>query len=125
MLYGPFARRRDLVRRLLETGNARELGLTSRTDMAALADISRLLGVVPSVRRPRDPREPMFDPPTPRELELLALLENGLDNRQLAERLAISLPTIKWHLSNLYCKLGVKNRASAIAKGRALRLLQQ
>ncbi|TWB93189.1 LuxR family maltose regulon positive regulatory protein [Bradyrhizobium macuxiense] len=124
-LYGPFVRRRDLVKRLIESGNARELGLTSRTDMAALADISRLVGVAPMVRRPQHPRESMFDPPTPRELELLALLENGLDNRQLAERLAISLPTIKWHLSNLYCKLGVKNRASAIAKGRALRLLHR
>ena len=126
MLYGPFVRRRDLVKRLLETGNARELGLTSRTDMAALADISRLVGFAPSGRHLQDPREStMLDPPTPRELELLALLENGLDNRQLAERLAISLPTIKWHLSNLYCKLGVKNRASAIAKGRALRLLHR
>jgi LuxR family maltose regulon positive regulatory protein len=35
----------------------------------------------------------------------------------------VSVRTIKWHLSNLYAKLGVKNRSSAVAKGRALRLL--
>jgi LuxR family maltose regulon positive regulatory protein len=33
--------------------------------------------------------------------------------------------TIKWHLSNLYSKLGVKSRSAAVAKARALRLLQQ
>ena len=60
---------------------------------------------------------------TRRELEVLALLESGPSNEQLAEQLLLSLQTVKWHLYNLYAKLGVKNRGAALAKARALKLL--
>lgn len=60
---------------------------------------------------------------TPRELELLGLIDAGLSNQQLADRLNVSLTTIKWHLQNLYGKLGISSRAAALARGRALNLL--
>lgn len=61
--------------------------------------------------------------PTPRELELLQLIEAGLTNQQLADRLFLSVPTVKWHLYNLYSKLEVSNRSAAIAKARANNLI--
>jgi two-component system, NarL family, nitrate/nitrite response regulator NarL len=58
---------------------------------------------------------------TPRERELLAALASGLTNQEMATQLDISLNTVKFHLKNLYDKLGVGNRAQAVAfylKGR-------
>ncbi|MGP8473923.1 LuxR C-terminal-related transcriptional regulator [Burkholderia sp. PR2] len=61
--------------------------------------------------------------PTTREMELLSLIEAGLSNKEIADRLSLSVATVKWHLYNLYAKLGVKNRASALARSRSLNLL--
>lgn len=61
---------------------------------------------------------------TPRERELLAALAGGLTNQQMASQLDISLNTVKFHLKNLFDKLGVGNRAQAVAfylKGRESR----
>jgi two-component system, NarL family, nitrate/nitrite response regulator NarL len=61
---------------------------------------------------------------TPRERELLGALAGGLTNQQMATQLDISLNTVKFHLKNLYDKLGVGNRAQAVAfylKGRESR----
>ncbi|MFM7083897.1 MAG: response regulator transcription factor [Hyphomicrobium sp.] len=52
---------------------------------------------------------------TSRERELLAALANGWSNLQIAARIGISRNTVKYHLKNLYDKLGVNNRASAVA----------
>jgi two-component system nitrate/nitrite response regulator NarP len=60
---------------------------------------------------------------TDREREILAALAQGMTNQQLANAFEISLNTVKFHLKNLYGKLGVDNRAQAVAKylGRATR----
>ena len=52
---------------------------------------------------------------TPREHEVLALMVEGLSNPQIAERLVVSRSTAKAHVSNILSKLGVSNRAEAIA----------
>ena len=48
-----------------------------------------------------------------REWQVLALLANGLSNKEIAQRLAIAVHTVEKHLHNIYPKLAVKNRASA------------
>ena len=53
--------------------------------------------------------------PTARELEILALVAEGLTNAQIARRLRVSDNTVKFHLQNLYLKLGVRNRTEAAA----------
>ncbi len=62
-------------------------------------------------RRDEDPLGTL----TGREHELLAALVDGRANAQIAHELDISLNTVKFHLKNLYCKLGVHNRAQAVA----------
>ena len=51
---------------------------------------------------------------TPRELDLLQALSDGWTNQQIAARFGISENTVKYHLKNVYDKLGVKNRAMAL-----------
>ena len=48
-----------------------------------------------------------------REIEIIALLAEGRSNRELSDRLAIAPDTVKWHLKNIYGKLGVTNRTQA------------
>jgi NarL family two-component system response regulator LiaR len=52
---------------------------------------------------------------TDREREVLKLMVEGLNNAEIAERLVISLSTVKYHISNILMKLGVDNRVSAVS----------
>jgi LuxR family maltose regulon positive regulatory protein len=65
----------------------------------------------------------LIEPLTNRELELLKLIEQGCTNQDIADRLVISIPTVKRHISNIYSKLGAKNRTQAISLGKELHLL--
>jgi DNA-binding NarL/FixJ family response regulator len=59
---------------------------------------------------------------TPRELEVLGLLAEGLDNREIAEQLFISPKTASVHVSNIYGKLGVESRVAAATTAHSLGL---
>ncbi|MGD8406478.1 MAG: response regulator transcription factor [Anaerolineales bacterium] len=61
--------------------------------------------------------DPIIDPLTPREREVLQLAAEGLANKQIALKLEISEHTVKFHLSSLYTKLGVTSRTEAIRDG--------
>lgn len=61
--------------------------------------------------------EELSEPPTAREGEVLGLLARGLSNKQIARELGISEHTVKFHISSLYSKLGVGNRAEAVSRG--------
>lgn len=54
---------------------------------------------------------------SPRELEVLALVADGATNRVAGERLHLSEATVKTHLLSIYAKLGVGDRAAAVAEG--------
>lgn len=60
----------------------------------------------------RDPRPDIL---TPRELEILRLVAEGASNQQAAQTLFISEATVKTHLLHTYAKLGVRDRAAAVA----------
>lgn len=61
---------------------------------------------------------------TPRELEILRLLADGLSGPQIAEKLIVAPSTVKTHLGNLYEKLGVSDRAAAVAEAMRRGLLE-
>ncbi len=58
-----------------------------------------------------------------REYEVLELIAQGLSNQEIAEKLFVSLNTIKTHSSNLFMKLEVRRRTEAIRRAKELRLL--
>ena len=129
-LLGLMKRRQSATRIIIYTGDAsREVlresvregawGFTSKAEDPAV-----LIETIATVARGRlsvpyidiaaigsDPLECL----TARERELLAALGNGWTNLQIAARIGISANTVKYHLKNLYDKLGVNNRAMAVA----------
>jgi len=58
-----------------------------------------------------------------REWEVLSLMSEGLSNQEIAQRLFVSLNTIKTHSSNIFEKLDVKRRTQAVEKGKRLGIL--
>jgi len=58
-----------------------------------------------------------------RELEVLQLVAEGLSNQEIAERLFVSLNTVKTHSSRIFEKLEVRNRTQAVERARRLRLI--
>lgn len=69
------------------------------------------------------PSTALAEPLTPQETEILRLIADGLTNRDIAERLVITVGTVKIHTHNLYGKLRVKNRTQAVAHARELGFL--
>jgi len=69
--------------------------------------------------------QPLAEPLTAREFEVLRLIVDGLKNQEIADRLVISIATVKRHISNIYAKLGVHRRTQAIARTQELDLLKQ
>lgn len=61
--------------------------------------------------------EPLTDPLTGREIEVLQMMASGLANKQIALSLGISEHTVKFHLSSLYAKFGVTSRTEAVRVG--------
>lgn len=58
-----------------------------------------------------------------REHEVLELMAQGLTNQQIADKLFVSLNTVKTHTSNLFLKLEVSRRTQAVQRGKELRLI--
>jgi LuxR family maltose regulon positive regulatory protein len=94
----------------------------------AQAYVSRLLSALGDAQAlglmsTPSPTQPLVEPLTERELEVLQLLAEGLSNREIGQRLYISLPTVKSHTRNIYGKLGVHSREQAVVQARALGIL--
>jgi LuxR family maltose regulon positive regulatory protein len=69
------------------------------------------------------PVQPLIEPLSQRELEVLQLLAEGLSNREISERLFLALDTVKGHNRKIFDKLQVQRRTEAIARARELGLL--
>ncbi|HMQ33870.1 MAG TPA: LuxR C-terminal-related transcriptional regulator [Chloroflexaceae bacterium] len=66
----------------------------------------------------------LIEPPTPRELEVLGWIGEGLRNEEIAEQLVVGLATVKKHINNLYAKLEVSSRTQALKRARELGLIE-
>ncbi|MEM8859692.1 MAG: LuxR C-terminal-related transcriptional regulator, partial [Chloroflexota bacterium] len=65
----------------------------------------------------------LVEPLSPRELEILELIAEGLSNREIGERLYLALNTVKGHNRNIFGKLQVQRRTEAVARARELQLV--
>jgi LuxR family transcriptional regulator, maltose regulon positive regulatory protein len=71
-------------------------------------------------RNPAKASRPPMQPLSDREKEMLIFLANGVSNKEMAQKLFVSENTVKFHLKNVYSKLGVVNRLQAINAARQL-----
>jgi LuxR family maltose regulon positive regulatory protein len=69
------------------------------------------------------PAQPLIEPLSQRELEVLHLIAQGLSNREISERLFLALNTVKGHNQKIFNKLQVQSRTESIARARELGLL--
>ncbi len=65
-----------------------------------------------------------IEPLTPREMEVLRLIQAGLSNQAIAEQLYLTLNTVKVHIKNIFAKLEVENRTQAVRKAEEFGILQ-
>lgn len=87
-----------------------------------LLTLQQRFGLESPIAKQDDDLHAPLEPLTAREKLMVDLLLGGLRNREIAARLSMSEATVKWHLYNLYSKLGVNNRTAAIHRARSLGL---
>ena len=102
----------------------RQSASTSQTDTAAYLEQVLAAAGWDAGPGPKKISYELLEPLTSREVELLQLISDGLTNRRIALQLSVTESTVKWHLSNVYSKLGVKKRTQAIAKGQYMGLIR-
>ena len=114
----------EYVRAFLDE-NAQILTLLPELRHVAPSFVDRLLesADVPRARR-EAAAQPLIEPLSDRELEVLGLIAAGLRNREIADQLFIAHGTVKRHINNIYGKLSVHSRTQAIARARELGLLR-
>ena len=95
-------------------------------ELKAELELSRARGVLDSVSAAR-PATPADDANTagltPREIEVLRLVAEGLNNQAIGERLFVSEHTVHRHVANIFSKLSVSSRAAAVAQAARRNLL--
>jgi DNA-binding NarL/FixJ family response regulator len=96
--------------------------------VAAIHAVSAGLIAVPAEESasvlPRLAAEPMAEPLSPREAEVLDMLAEGLSNKEIAHRLAISEHTAKFHVNSILTKLNAGTRTEAVTRGIRLGLIK-
>ena len=92
-------------------------GVSPKYVAKLLSLFDREIGITPAMQ------QPLIEPLTERELDVLRLLADGLSNQAIADRLVVALGTIKAHTASLYRKLDVISRTQAVARARELGLL--
>jgi len=122
-LVSPFLQHQRSFKEILATAKLKDLALTLTGHLKFFEMICEKTGASVNGANNAVASENDVDVLTPREIEMLTILQAGPSNQQIADQLLVSVQTVKWHLYNLYAKLGVKNRAAALAKARSLNLL--
>ena len=113
----------ELVPVLLENGSGRlssdTLKFLGKINAQSLAEFESNQ----AEETPGESPSALLESLTKRERQMLDRIQTGETNKEIAEKLFISEQTVKWHLHQLYQKLGVKNRTSAIVRAKTLSLI--
>lgn len=120
----PLVQQKALVDKLLSESGPRMLGMLQDAEFALVRRLE--LDPAFALTEPdvaADGAGGGVDEPTAREIQLLKLLNQGLSNAQVAGQLSLSVSTVKWHMHNLYVKLGVRSRSAALARARSRKLI--
>ena len=125
-----------IIRRFIDEGPVMARLLATAATQGVMPEYTRMLlaacdthaAVAPShLNRPDGGSialaQPLIEPLTARELEILQLIAQGLSNREMSERLFLAVSTIKGHNLKIFGKLQVQRRTEAIARARELGLL--
>ena len=94
----------------------RSVDVVGEFSTLAAARASRISADATIVAAERGASEPMEEPLTPREVQVLELMAEGLSNKAIAEQLAISDQTAKFHVASISGKLGASNRTDAVRR---------
>ena len=92
---------------------------------ASAETIERILASAAALRAPEQTLEesPLVEPLSQREVEVLCLMADGLKYKEIADRLYISVNTVRYHVKAIYGKLAVNNRTQAVEMARQLQIL--
>jgi LuxR family maltose regulon positive regulatory protein len=85
----------------------------------------QILAISSTTDHDRPSKQPLLDPLSERELDVLRLLGTDLSGPEIARELVVSLNTVRTHQKHIYAKLGVSNRRAAVRQGDQLKLLSQ
>jgi LuxR family transcriptional regulator, maltose regulon positive regulatory protein len=108
---------------LSEVLQARQRGHLEAADRVPARNLAKLLAAAAQDAAAPGANERLAEPPSERELEVLALIAAGESNGEIAAKLFISTSTVKTHVNRLYRKLGARSRTQAIARAREMGLL--
>jgi LuxR family maltose regulon positive regulatory protein len=113
------------VRTFVDEGEPISMLLRSaRAQGLAPSYVASLLAVLGEAATPVPPEvQPLVEPLTERELEVLCLIAAGLSNQEIAQELVIAVSTVKSHINHVYGKMGVKSRTQAVARAQSLGML--
>ncbi|TVO63545.1 LuxR C-terminal-related transcriptional regulator [Denitromonas ohlonensis] len=126
----PFIEYADVIRPLLLADPKKTWPLVNEQEIAFFNDMTQRISAANASAPDGEaasvsPEDLDVDAPTSREVELLGYLDSGLSNQEIADRLGLTVGTVKWHLHNLYLKLRVRNRSAAIFRAKRAGLLNR
>jgi LuxR family maltose regulon positive regulatory protein len=87
--------------------------------------VHRLLAALATAEGAAPVAQPLIEPLSERELEVLRLLETDLGGPDIARELVVSLSTVRTHTQNIYAKLGVNSRRAAVRRAAELGVLSR
>ncbi|MGD8370933.1 MAG: LuxR C-terminal-related transcriptional regulator, partial [Syntrophobacterales bacterium] len=118
---------KDLQRQNVAVDHIQRILAAFRDDEQVIAEAAHEQPIAspPQPIRPSTSPQSLLEPLTNRELDILELLAQRLQNKEIADKLSISSTTVKTHLQNIYQKLCVKNRRQAVESAEALGILSR
>ena len=111
-----------IVKRAVESELINAIHAVWRGDLYVHPAMTRAL--LKDLQASAAPEQPLVEPLTPRETEVLSLIAQGYTNRQIAEKLSISVRTVESHRANITGKLGLRSRVELVRYAREHGLLE-